>query len=234
MVAAISKRLESGPLELATAISRWPNGPRCVPFPDHLVRSPRTSQERLALACPIGCPIGLKPLTKLRDVAIGHRYPALIQEASRWAGRQTWNGRALDDDWLLRHLWRLAIGMHDRLPDDEVAGIVGWAVSMRPVFLAMPHSAEWLRKQARRGRKGGKARRVGTASRDAKIVAAVDRGESLRAVAMAYGLALSTVHHIARRAFDEPMVELLQYPPPPQGAGACAVAGAGALAVASS
>ena len=189
----------TGPLELATAISRWPHGSRCVPFPANLVRSPRTGQERLALACPIGCPVGLTPLAKLRGVAIGHRHPALVQEASRWAGRQTWNGRALDDDWLLRHLWRLALGMDDRLPDDEVAGIVGWAVSMRSIFKAMPHSAEWLRKQARRGRKGGKARRVGTASRDAEIVGAVERGESLRAVAMAYGLTHEGVRYIVGR-----------------------------------
>ena len=49
----------------------------------------------------------------------------------------------------------------------------------------------------------GKARRLAAAGRDAEIVGAVERGESMRAVAGAYGLALSTAHHIARRAFDE-------------------------------
>ena len=51
--------------------------------------------------------------------------------------------------------------MTDRLPDDEVAGIVGWAVSMRPVFRAMTHTSEWIRKQTRRGKLSGKARRGG-------------------------------------------------------------------------
>ena len=159
-----SRTTERGLLELADVISKWPNGPRCVPFPANLVRSPRPRQDANAsrqeqahaLARPIACPVGLaKPLAKLRNVAIGHRHPALVVEASRWAGRQTWNGRVLDDAWLLRHLWRLALGMRHRLPDDEVAGVVGWAVSMRVVFAAMTHTSEWIRKQARRGRKGG-------------------------------------------------------------------------------
>ena len=93
--------------------------------------------------------------------------------------------------------------MTDRLPDDEVAGIVGWAVSMRTVFAAIPHASEWLRKQARRGRKGGvrsgKARREATAIRDAEIVQAVELGESLRAVAMAYGLTHEGVRYIVGR-----------------------------------
>ena len=194
----------TGPLELADAISRWPKGPRCVAFPTNLVRSPGTFLGQAhALAIPIGCPIGLKPLAKLRDVGIGHRHPALVHQASRWAGTRTWNGRALDDEWLLTHLWRLAIGMTDRLPDDEVAGIVGWAVSMRPVFRSMPHTSEWIWKQARRGRKGGvrsgKVRREATASRDAEIVGAVERGESMRAVASAYGLTHEGVRYIVGR-----------------------------------
>ena len=198
----------TGPLELADAISKWPNGPRCVPFPANLVRSPRPRQDANAshqeqahaLARPIACPVGLaKPLAKLRNVAIGHRHPALVVEASRWAGRQTWNGRVLDVEWLLTHLWRLAIGMTDRLPDDEVAGIVGWAVSMRPVFRAMTHTSEWIRKQTRRGKLSGKARREATASRDTAIVGAVERGESMRAVAMAHGLTDGAVRHIVGR-----------------------------------
>ena len=157
----------TGPLELATAISRWPNGPRCTPFPANLVRTPRTHQDqhldvaRRPHALALGCPIGLKPLAKFRDVAIGQRHPTLVRAASRWAGRQTWNGRTLDDAWLVQHLWRLAIGMRDRLPDDEVAGLVGWAVSMRPIFKAMPHSAAWRAQQARRGRHGGLASKGG-------------------------------------------------------------------------
>ena len=127
----------TGPLELATAISRWPNGARCVPFPANLVRTPTNQEPHL-------------------DVARGHRHPTLVRAASRWAGRQTWNGRTLDDAWLAQHLWRLAIGMRARLPDDEVAGIVGWAVFMRPIFKAMPNTREWRAQQARRGRLGGR------------------------------------------------------------------------------
>ena len=96
-------------------------------------------------------------------------------------------------------MWRLAIGMTDRLPDDEVAGIVGWAVSMRPVFRSMPHTSEWIRKQTRRGKLSGKARREATASRDAAIVGTVERGESMRAVAMAHGLTDGAVRHIVGR-----------------------------------
>ena len=150
----------TGPQELAQAASEWPRGPRCVPFPAHLQRSTSTghgSKLRLSgsTAPRIACPVGLKPLARLRDVAVGQRHPAMVREASRWAGTKTWNGQALDDAGLVRCLWRLAIGMTHRLPEQEVALIVGWAVSMRPIFWAMPHTPGWVARQAVRGRHGG-------------------------------------------------------------------------------
>ena len=53
--------------------------------------------------------------------------------------------------------------------------------------------------QAARGRKSGQARRTRTADRDAAIVAAVQAGESMRAVARAYRLTEGSVRHIIKR-----------------------------------
>ena len=58
--------------------------------------------------------------------------------------------------------------------------------------------------QRRRGLKLGRIRRARTAERDAAIVAAVEAGQSLRSVGREWGLALSTVHHVCSRVFDEP------------------------------
>ena len=58
--------------------------------------------------------------------------------------------------------------------------------------------------QRRRGLKLGRIRRARNAARDAAIVAAVEAGKSMRAVAREWGLALSTVHHVCSRVFDEP------------------------------
>ena len=172
----------TGPLELAEAVHQYPHGPPCVPFPEHLCRFTSRRKEKLGRSpssasrgslsgrayIAIGPPAGLTPLLRFRDVAIGHRHPTMVHAAARWAGRKTWNGRALSDDWLIRHLWRLAIGIKalPRLPEDEVAGIVGWAVSMRPIFQTMANASQWLATQASRGRAGGLAsgvsRRKGT------------------------------------------------------------------------
>ena len=53
--------------------------------------------------------------------------------------------------------------------------------------------------QSCRGKRSGAARRKGTAQRDAEIVAAVERGESMRAVGRAYGLTEGAVRHIVGR-----------------------------------
>ena len=162
----------TGPLELAEAVAQWPNGGYCVPFPAHLCsattggkstskRGKSTSKGKHGQQRLIAPPAGLTPLLRLRDVPEGQRHTRLVWAACRWAGRRTWNGRDLDDDWLIRHLWRLAIGMDNRLPEDEVAGIVGWCVSMRPLFRAMPHTPQWLATQAARGKRGGLVSRGG-------------------------------------------------------------------------
>ena len=54
--------------------------------------------------------------------------------------------------------------------------------------------------QSSRGKLSGKARRLATAGRDAEIVAAVARGESMRAVARSYGLTHKGVGYIVGRA----------------------------------
>ena len=171
----------TGPMELAEAIYRWPSGAPCVPFPSHLCRSTithRTSTRSCLNAPFIGPPDGLTPLLRLRDVVEPHRHPALVRIASRWAGRRTWNGKELTDDGLIRCLWRLAIGMTQRLPEEEVGGIVGWAVSMRPIFHAMAHTPKWIQKQARRGRLGGRPRKWTSEAERLRAYRAANRTES--------------------------------------------------------
>ena len=58
--------------------------------------------------------------------------------------------------------------------------------------------------QRRRGVKSGKVRRARNAERDRAIVSAVKAGQSMRAVARQYGLAVGAVHHIYSRVFNEP------------------------------
>ena len=86
---------------------------------------------------------------------------------------------------------------------------MGIARSVNQIQRANLDSGETQRKfafiQSCRGKRSGKARRMRVAERDAEIVQAVAGGASLRSVGAQYGLALSTVHHIARRGvFDEP------------------------------
>ena len=56
-----------------------------------------------------------------------------------------------------------------------------------------------MRSQTARGKKSGQVRRTKTAERDAAIVAAVQRGESMRAVGRAYGLTHPGVIKVVRR-----------------------------------
>lgn len=58
--------------------------------------------------------------------------------------------------------------------------------------------------QRRRGVKSGKVRRARNAERDAAIVAAVETGQSMRAVARACGVDEKMVRHVMRRVRNEP------------------------------
>ena len=58
--------------------------------------------------------------------------------------------------------------------------------------------------QRRRALKLGRIRRARNATRDAAIVAAVEAGQSMRAVAREYGLTARVVHHIVHRVLHEP------------------------------
>ncbi len=62
-----------------------------------------------------------------------------------------------------------------------------------------------MNKMARReaGLSSGRARRRATAQRDARIIQAIQAGQSMRSVARAHGLTRQAVRHILRR--DAPL-----------------------------
>ena len=102
----------------------------------------------------------------LKGAAVGTRHPALVQAMARWGGRQTWNGRPIDADWLAGRCAAYWLGMPDRRTFGEVeaAGILAWVLSARRLWLARAHRPEFIDKQRERGRMGkgrtfdGKAR----------------------------------------------------------------------------
>ena len=63
--------------------------------------------------------------------------------------------------------------------------------------------------QRRRGVKSGKVRRARNAERDAAIVAAVEAGQSMRAVAREWRLTENSVRHVMGRVRNEPNQWLL-------------------------
>ena len=98
----------------------------------------------------------------------------------------------------------LVVALNDALPLPlDHAEIVGIAKSVnryqRDNLATGQTQLSFAFIQSCRGKLSGKARRLATAGRDAEIVGAVERGESMRAVAGAHGLTARAVHHIARR-----------------------------------
>lgn len=93
----------------------------------------------------------------LRGAAVGCRHPALVRAMAFWGGRRHTNdGRTVDADYLAGRCACYWLGLPDRRTFGEVeaAGILAWVLSVRPRWLARPHQARWLAKQAQRGRKG--------------------------------------------------------------------------------
>ena len=85
----------------------------------------------------------------------------------------------------------------------EVRGILKSVYRYRALWREHGHQQLFLFRQALRGRKGGTAsglaRRANVSDRDRFILARLEAGESQRAVARAFGLALSTVQGVLAR-----------------------------------
>ena len=79
------------------------------------------------------------------------------------------------------------------LPDAEVRGVWRSVCRYRARWRVQGHQRSFLFRQSARGRKSGVVRLASVADRDRFIVARLDAGESQRAVARAFGVALFTV-----------------------------------------
>ena len=142
-------------------------------------------------------------------IPFGWRMPTKPAAISTEAGRNCYIFRAAMRESGLPRNWgkdvtALVVALNDALPlplgHAEVVGIARSVNRYQRENLATGQTQRrFAFMQSCRGKLSGKARRLATAGRDQKIVGAVARGESLRAVAGAYGLALSTVHHIVSR-----------------------------------
>ena len=117
----------------------------------------------------------------------------LFTDATRWRWREA--NRHLD---VLDYL----VGQNEALPHpldfNEVRGI---AKSVQRYWArhAGAHTAEWLAKQSRRGRKSGRARRAAEAPRDRKILLLKLAGWSVREIAREMDLPKSVVHYVVGR-----------------------------------
>ena len=81
----------------------------------------------------------------------------------------------------------------------ELQGILKSVLRYRDRWREHGHQQSFLFRQALRGRKSGASRRAKVSDRDRFIVARLEAGESQRAVARAFGLALSTVQGVLAR-----------------------------------
>lgn len=149
------------------------------------------SLAELASYIPKGWRRPAQPLT------VYGRNETLFRAGMRWTGRPSHWG-----DWsgLATYLAALNAEFVFPLGDRELGGIVK---SIRRIQAKNLQSGQTQRTfsslQAARGRKLGQARRERTAARDAAIVAAVQAGESMRAVARRYGLTHPGVRKIIHR-----------------------------------
>ena len=142
-------------------------------------------------------------------IPLGWRMPTKSAAISTEAGRNCYLFRAAmrqsgkPANWG-RDVTALVVAMNDALPlplgHAEVVGIARSVNRYQRDNLATGQTQRrFAFIQSSRGKRSGKARRLATAGRDAEIVAAVERGESMRAVARSYGLTEGAVRHIVAR-----------------------------------
>lgn len=150
-------------------------------------------------------PMGWTPPAQPRT-AVG-RNVAVFDACMRWAGRQT----NIPYDVLPAAI--LANERLDRpLPANEVEHIAKSVERYRRQWIAQRRfgtghwnprakNAPWAspEAQAKRGRKSGEARRARNAERDRKIIADLEAGMSLRAIAAKHGVGKSTASRVAAR-----------------------------------
>ena len=121
----------------------------------------------------------------------------LFRAGMKWTGRPAhwgdWEGMAAE-------LAKINAGFVLPLGERELGGIVA---SVQRYQERQLRSGQTQRTfsfiQAARGKRSGAARRERTAERDAAIVRAIQGGQSMRAVARAYGLSDFAVRHIVKR-----------------------------------
>ena len=125
----------------------------------------------------------------------------LFDAGMKWSGRPSHWG-----DWagLETHLWALNAGFITPLGERELGGIVKSVIRYQRRNLESGKQQQgFLFIQSCRGKKGGKksgeVRRERTAERDAAIVQAVQRGESIHGVAREYGLNRYAIRYILKR-----------------------------------
>lgn len=136
-----------------------------------------------------------------RPQTVYGRNDYLFRAGMKWTGRPSHWG-----DWpgMATYLAAMNAEFVAPLGERELGGIVK---SIRRIQTKNLESGQTQRTfsflQAARGRKGGRVsgakRRAGTLERDAAIVAAVQAGESMRAVGRVYGLSDFAVRHIVKR-----------------------------------
>lgn len=90
------------------------------------------------------------------------------------------------------------------LDDREVRAIVSHAAGYAAMWASDGHSADFLNRQAERGRRSGEKRRERTIDRDGAIVAAHAGGMSVRGIANLYGVPRSTVGRVIRESSPPP------------------------------
>ena len=129
----------------------------------------------------------------------------LFDAGMKWSGRPSHWG-----DWagLETHLWALNAGFITPLGERELGGIVKSVIRYQRRNLESGKQQQgFLFIQSCRGKKGGKksgeVRRERTAERDAAIVQAVQRGESIHGVAREYGLNRYAIRYILKRGGNE-------------------------------
>ena len=94
--------------------------------------------------------------------AVGGRHVRLVRRLAKWAGRRTWNGRAVDPWFMAGRAAAYLAGMPGDFSISEAAGILAWAIGLRDHLRSQPHAAAWLATQAARGRASGRVRYAGS------------------------------------------------------------------------
>ena len=133
----------------------------------------------------------------LQPQTIYGRNDALFRAGMKWSGEPrnwgNWEGLGLT-------LRVMNQGFIAPLGERELGGIVKSVVRYQRRNLESGKQQQTFSSiQAARGKKSGQARRTKTAERDAGIIQAAQRGESIHGVAREYGLNRYAIRHILKR-----------------------------------